>query len=1053
MLKRIVSIMLSVMLVSSCIGSEVMASDITNNHDIIEVCSDSGDEIELTESGNIADEKTYCGITWSIDGEGTLVATGTYSPNGKELYFPWRIGYWNEEQQYVYYPGQIKKAYIDIKGLTSTRYMFCDCENLTELDLSRLDTANVTDMYQMFYGCSSLTKLDVSGFDTTKVTDMSYMFYDCSSLTELDVSGLDTTNVTDMDSMFSGCSSLTKLDVSGFDTTNVTDMGGMFSGCSSLTKLDVSGFDTTNVTSMGGMFYGCSSLTELDVSGFDTTNVTYMGGMFSGCSSLTELDLSGFDTTNVTYIIRMFQGCSSLTELDLSGFDTTNVTDMYQMFYGCSSLTKLDVSGFDTTKVTDMSRMFYDCSSLTELDVSGFDTTKVTSMNSMFSDCSSLTELDVSGFDTMKVTEMRQMFSDCSSLKYLDLHSFDLKSNPVDYSVLSGCSNLVRIFTPKGRIWISLPTSGWINRETNESVDLIDGNESIIIVRKSDDIEQYIVTLDPTGGNFANGSRGYIVLSDGTIEIDVDKDEKIGGLPKPVQNNGCFIGWFTDSEGGEEFAKDSKQGVSSNTVLYAHWTDSHGSDEIRKKKEATCVNKGYSGDIYCERCGALKEKGEELPINDNHCHTKVINIKEATCIAEGYTGDTYCEDCEKIITTGDVTPTSSLHNSDVIIPAVPETCGKDGLSEGKKCSLCGKITIEQKTISANGIHAWVDNDKKPATCTEDGFEGGQHCKNCDATKGEIKPIKALGHDYEKEGTVTKKATLKSEGEKVYKCTKCGDVKKEVLPKLVLDGKEVVKSSEVKNEDGTVIIVEEHKDGTVTEKTELEVTVGESEKTKVELVVNKDSSDKTTGVEVKATGKSEFTPELIRAVKEMVAERTATPIKKVNPDITFVTKDASGNEYSITATSKDIKKNAKLSVFAIDPVTGEIILTSVEKVKCGRDGILKAPSLKGDKDYKLLSSKEASKALKAIKKTFVLKEKTGEAEVAGSYKIELASGYNPANLKNIEYTISPKKGSVDKATGVVTLDPRVTKGSVSVKVTIELVDGSKIKLTQKIKIKK
>ena len=73
--------------------------------------------------------------------------------------------------------------------------------------------------------------------------------------------------------------------------------------------------------------------------------------------------------------------------------------------------------------------------------------------------------------------------------------------------------------------------------------------------------------------------------------------------------------------------------------------------------------------------------------------------------------------------------------------------------------------------------------------------------------------------------------------------------------------------------------------------------------------------------------------------------------------------------------------------------------------------------------------------------------------SGSYIIKLKDGYNPVNVKDIDYSISSKKGSVDKATGTVTLDPKVTKGSVSVKVTVELVDGSKVKLTQKIKIKK
>ena len=58
---------------------------------------------------------------------------------------------------------------------------------------------------------AALKYMDLSSFDTAKVTDMRWMFKDCESLTELDVSGFDASNVTDMNEMFSGCTSLTTL--------------------------------------------------------------------------------------------------------------------------------------------------------------------------------------------------------------------------------------------------------------------------------------------------------------------------------------------------------------------------------------------------------------------------------------------------------------------------------------------------------------------------------------------------------------------------------------------------------------------------------------------------------------------------------------------------------------------------------------------------------------------------------------------------------------------------------------------------------------------------
>ena len=41
-------------------------------------------------------------------------------------------------------------------------YMFCGCNSLTNLDLSKFNTQNVTDMNSMFYECNSLKNLDLS---------------------------------------------------------------------------------------------------------------------------------------------------------------------------------------------------------------------------------------------------------------------------------------------------------------------------------------------------------------------------------------------------------------------------------------------------------------------------------------------------------------------------------------------------------------------------------------------------------------------------------------------------------------------------------------------------------------------------------------------------------------------------------------------------------------------------------------------------------------------------------------------------------------------------
>ncbi|HAA6401237.1 TPA_asm: BspA family leucine-rich repeat surface protein [Listeria monocytogenes] len=257
--------------------------------------------------------------------------------------------------------------YPTAQSLLTTEGMFKNCSNLTELDLSGLDTSAVTTMRDMFYSCSALEELDVSHFDTSSVTNMRCMFQR-SELLELDVSNFDTSSVTNMYSMFADCELLEKLDVSHFDTSSVTDMRAMFNNCQSLEKLDVSNFDTSSVTNMNSMFSNCPNLGKLEVSNFDTSSVTDMRLMFQNCASLEALDVSNFDTSSVTNMSSMFLTCTSLEELDLSNFDTSSVNDMRLMFQNCTALKSLYLDNF--THAASSADMFTGTTSLSYLFVS-----------------------------------------------------------------------------------------------------------------------------------------------------------------------------------------------------------------------------------------------------------------------------------------------------------------------------------------------------------------------------------------------------------------------------------------------------------------------------------------------------------------------------------------------------------------------------------------------------------------------------------------------------------------------------------------------------------
>ena len=219
------------------------------------------------------------------------------------------------------------------------------------------------DCFNLFGGYSELLQIDFGGHvDTSSVTNMSFMFFNCKNLKQIDLSGFDTSKVTDMSAMFAGCESLKTLDVSALDTSRVKNMNHMFRSCEYLKKLDLSGFDTRRVTSMSAMFWGCDGLKELDLSGLDTSKVTDMSSMFAFCEALKTLDLSALDTSDAKDMCEMFYGCKSLKELDLSGFDTSKVRNMDRMFAYCMALKQITLAqGFTDNLRKEPEDMFSNC--------------------------------------------------------------------------------------------------------------------------------------------------------------------------------------------------------------------------------------------------------------------------------------------------------------------------------------------------------------------------------------------------------------------------------------------------------------------------------------------------------------------------------------------------------------------------------------------------------------------------------------------------------------------------------------------------------------------
>ncbi|EJS5844644.1 BspA family leucine-rich repeat surface protein [Listeria monocytogenes] len=431
----------------------------------------------------------------------------------------------------------------NLSGVTSFREAFFNpiLQKVIIRDNDYPTVPSLLTMESMFENSYNLTELDVSGLDTSAVTNMKNMFYKCSVLKELDLSNWDTSAVNNMNSMFGYCESLEKLNVSNFDTSSVNDMYYMFRDCKALEKLDVSNFDTSSVTNMGGMFVNSTSLKELDVSNFNTSSVTDMGGVFGSCRALEKLDVSNFDTSSVTNMQSLFAACNSLEELDVSNFDTSSVTNMQSLFYECSSLEELDLSNFDTSSVTTMKTMFYECSSLEELDLSNFDTSSVTTMASMFKDCTALKSLYLDNFTTAKT--MTDMFTGTTSLTYLFVSH--------NLSTFTGLEN-TSWYDEKN--WVQFATLSQLQTYHRKQSEPTGYRKGAFLS----------LTMDAMGGQFEE-------MEEQKVQNKVSGeywDEIV-----PVKEGHYFDGWYLDRNFTNKF--DFSLPVAVSTTIYAKWVENY----------------------------------------------------------------------------------------------------------------------------------------------------------------------------------------------------------------------------------------------------------------------------------------------------------------------------------------------------------------------------------------------------------------------------------------------------------------------------------------------
>ena len=126
-----------------------------------------------------------------------------------------------------------------------------------------------------------------------------YWFYKMENLSSIDVQKLDTSRCSDFFLTFGWCGRLTSIDLSSWSTQSLIKLNGTVLGCGRMESLFLGGWETSNVVSFHCLFHNCkamsdsamqSAINQLQI----TEKATDFGLMFEGCDNL-NLDCSDWN--------------------------------------------------------------------------------------------------------------------------------------------------------------------------------------------------------------------------------------------------------------------------------------------------------------------------------------------------------------------------------------------------------------------------------------------------------------------------------------------------------------------------------------------------------------------------------------------------------------------------------------------------------------------------------------------------------------------------------------------------------------------------------------
>lgn len=236
-----------------------------------------------------------------------------------------------------------------------------------------------------------------------------------------------------------------------------------------------------------------------------------------------------------------------------------------------------------------------------------------------------------------------------------------------------------------------------------------------------------------SGNNVVSATVDYTIAKaqnapnmPGTTIAPVHSTEKVGDITLPD-------GWnWSDTDKDKELAdgvamtaiavyigadKGNYENVSVTITITCSSCD-HTNTEVRDKKEVTCTEDGYSGDVYCKDCNALVTQGSVI-VHPGH-KLKKVAAKAATATAAGNKAYYVCENegCGRYF-EDDAAQTEITDKSSVVIPATGggSTSGGGSSSGGGTSSEGGSSSGGGSTSGGGSSSGATD---KPGTIDKPG---------------------------------------------------------------------------------------------------------------------------------------------------------------------------------------------------------------------------------------------------------------------------------------------------------------------------------------------